>query len=135
MRHRHAYRQLSRNSSHRRALFANMAMALVENGAIRTTDAKAKELRRYAEQLVTMGKEGTLHARRRAIATLGGAGKHPGNGEVSRVQKVVTMIFDDLAPRYKDRHGGYTRIMKIGPRRGDNAPVSIIELVDRPKAE
>lgn len=133
MRHRNAYRSFSRTSSHRRALFANLAMALVEHGRIQTTDPKAKELRRFAEQLVTLGKAGTLDARRRAYATLGGAGKHKKEGnEPTRVDKVVQTLFGDLATRYKDRNGGYTRIMKVGTRRGDAAAMSLIELVDRP---
>ena len=118
MRHRKAGRKLNRTSAHRRALFANMAKALIEHEQITTTDAKARELRRYAEKLITMGKKGSLAARRNAYAKL-------------RDNDSVDRLFDVLAERYKDRHGGYTRIYKLGPRRGDCAEMSIIEFVDR----
>jgi large subunit ribosomal protein L17 len=132
MRHRNSFRKLSRTASHRKALFTNLTMALVENGRIRTTDAKAKDLRRVAERLITLGKEGTLDARRRAYAELGAPGKHRGDGERGvqpRVEQVVGALFGTLAQRFKDRPGGYTRVMKVGNRKGDNAPISIIELV------
>ncbi len=119
MRHRKSGRKLNRTPSHRRALFANMANALLEHERITTTDAKARELRRYAEKLVTLGKKGTEAARRNAYARL-------------RSKAAVEALFGPIAERYKDRHGGYTRIMKLGPRRGDNAPMAIIEFVDRP---
>ena len=131
MRHRNAFRKLSRTTEHRRALFNNLAMALIENGRIKTTDAKAKSLRSVAEKLVTLGKQGTLAARRQVYAQLGGAGKHPRNGEgPHRVQRTVETLFGDLATRFKERPGGYTRIVKIGNRHGDAAPMSIIEFVD-----
>jgi large subunit ribosomal protein L17 len=118
MRHRNRGRKLSRGASERRALWANMAIALVEHERITTTDAKAKELRRWAEKLITMGKKGTLAARRNAYA-------------VVRHEDTVSRLFGPLATRFRDRHGGYTRIIKAGRRAGDNAPLSIIELVDR----
>lgn len=118
MRHRKAGRKLNRTSAHRRALFANMAKALIEHEQITTTDAKARELRRYAEKLITMGKKGSLAARRNAYAKL-------------RDDESVRRLFDVLAERYKDRHGGYTRIYKLGPRRGDCAEMAMIEFVDR----
>jgi len=115
-------------------MFANMAMALIEQGRIKTTDAKAKELRRVAEKLVTLGKAGTLAARRRVYAQLKAPGKHPkvvtSDDGRTRAQKVVDTLFNDLAQRFKERPGGYTRIIKIGNRKGDNAPVSFIEFVD-----
>lgn len=118
MRHRKTGRKLNRTSSHRKAMFANMANSLIEHERIQTTDAKARELRRIAEKLITLGKKGTLAARRNAYARL-------------RDNDAVERLFDTLAERYKDRHGGYTRMLKLGPRRGDNAPMAIIELVDR----
>ncbi len=131
MRHRKAFRKFSRTSSHRRALFNNLAMALIENGRIKTTDAKAKSLRSVAEKLVTLGKKGTLDARRQVFAQLGGAGKHPRDGMgPHRVHRTVDALFGDLASRFKDRPGGYTRVVKIGVRHGDAAPMSIIEFVD-----
>lgn len=131
MRHRKAFRKFSRTRSHRRAMFANMAMALVENGRIRTTEPKAKELRRVAERLVTMGKKGTPAARRQVFGLLGGPGKHarPGNEE-ARQEKVVDTLFTDLAERFRDRPGGYTRVIKLNPRHGDAAPMAFIEFVD-----
>ena len=101
-------------------MFANLAAALIEHEVITTTDAKARDLRRYTEKLVTLGKKGTLAARRNAYARL-------------RNDDAVSRLFDELADRYKDRHGGYTRLMKLGPRKGDNAPMTIIEFVDRPE--
>jgi large subunit ribosomal protein L17 len=131
MRHRNAFRKLSRTASHRRALFNNLAMALIENGRIKTTDAKAKSLRSVAEKLVTLGKKGTLDAKRQVYSQLGGAGKHPRDGMgPHRVARTVDVLFGDLATRFKDRPGGYTRVVKIGNRHGDAAPMSIIEFVD-----
>jgi len=118
MRHRKAGRKLNRTSAHRRALFANLANALIEHEQITTTDAKARELRRYAEKLITMGKKGSLAARRNAHAKL-------------RDDSSIDRLFGALAERYKDRHGGYTRIYKLGPRKGDCAEMALIEFVDR----
>src|SRR5437764_486948 len=116
MRHRNAGRKLSRDGSHRAALFSNLANALIEHGRIKTTDAKAKELRRFAERLVTLGKKNTLHARRQAFAIL-------------RNEDHVGKLFGEIRERFVDRHGGYTRIMKVGWRHGDAAPMSLIEFV------
>src|SRR5262244_3326301 len=122
MRHRVAGVKLNRSPAHRRALFRNLVTALLQHEAVRTTDAKAKELRRWGDRLITLGKQGTLHARRRAAALLHG-------------RAVVKKLFDDLAPRYQARHGGYTRVVKLGVRAGDAAPVSLVELVDRAGSE
>jgi len=122
MRHRVAGVKLSRTAAHRRALFRNLVTALLEHEAIRTTDAKAKEIRRWADRMITLGKQGTLHARRRAAAVL-------------RRASVVKKLFDDLAPRYAERNGGYTRVVKLGHRLGDAAHLSVVELVDRKGAE
>ncbi len=116
MRHKVSGRKLGRSSSHRKALFRNMVTSLFEHGRIQTTDAKAKEVRRVAEKLITLGKRGDLHARRQALAYV-------------RDRGVVAKLFDELSPRYAQRPGGYTRIVKLGNRRGDGAPVSILELV------
>ena len=121
MRHRNAHRKLQRTSSHRSALFRNMAAALIKHEQITTTLPKAKELRPVVEKLVTLGKRGDLHARRQAIAQI---------RDVAMVKK----LFDVLGPRYKDRKGGYTRILKAGFRHGDNAAVGVIEFVDRDEA-
>jgi len=132
MRHRKAFRKFSRTSSHRRAMLANLTMSLVEHGRIRTTEPKAKELRRVAERLITMGKKGTDSARKRAFGMLGGPGKHhraDPEGPCRQAQ-IVDTVFDDLADRFKDRPGGYTRIIKLGRRHGDAAPMAFIELVD-----
>jgi large subunit ribosomal protein L17 len=118
MRHLNAGRKLNRSASHRRALFRNLVTALLERERIKTTDAKAKETRRLAERMITLGKEGTLAARRRALTFV-------------QSRTVVKKLFDDIAPRFKERNGGYTRIVKIGIRHGDAAPVSILELVTR----
>ena len=118
MRHLNAGRKLNRSASHRRALFRNLVTALLERERIKTTDAKAKETRRLTERMITLGKEGTLAARRRALTFV-------------QSRAVVKKLFDDIAPRFKERNGGYTRIVKIGIRHGDAAPVSIIELVTR----
>src|SRR5436309_5355099 len=118
MRHRVAGVKLSRTAAHRRALFRNLVTALLEHEAIRTTDAKAKEIRRWADRMITLGKQGTLHARRRAAAVL-------------RQASVVKKLFDDIAPRYAERNGGYTRVVKLGHRVGDAAHLSVVELVER----
>jgi large subunit ribosomal protein L17 len=115
MRHLKAGRKLNRSASHRRALFRNLVTALLERERIRTTDAKAKEVRRLTERMITLGKKGSLGARRRALAFI-------------RSRTIVKRLFDDIAPRFKDRPGGYTRTVKIGVRHGDAAPVSMIEL-------
>ncbi len=115
MRHLKAGRKLNRSASHRRALFRNMVTALLERERIRTTDAKAKEIRRLTERMITLGKNGTLAARRRALSFI-------------RSRAVVKKLFDDIAVRFKDRPGGYTRTIKIGIRHGDAAPVSVIQL-------
>ena len=118
MNHRKTGRKLGRTSSHRKALFRNMVTSLFEHEQIRTTDAKAKELRGVAERMITLGKKGTLHARRQALETI-------------RSKDVTSKVFDELAERYRERPGGYTRVIKIGQRAGDAVPMSIIELVDR----
>ncbi|HHG89160.1 MAG TPA: 50S ribosomal protein L17 [Devosia sp.] len=119
MRHRKAGRKLNRTSSHRKAMFVNMSAALIKHEQIKTTLPKAKELRPIVEKLITLGKRGDLHARRQALAKLGGD------------TKIVAKLFDVLAERYKERQGGYTRVLKAGFRYGDNAPIAIIEFVDR----
>jgi large subunit ribosomal protein L17 len=116
MRHRNAGRKLGRSSSHRKALFRNMVTSLLEHERIQTTDAKAKEVRRIAEKYITLGKRGDLHARRIALAYI-------------RKKDVVAKLFNEISPRFAQRPGGYTRIVKVGLRRGDSAPVSILELV------
>ena len=118
MRHANAHRKLNRTSEHRRAMFANMAAALIKHEQIMTTLPKAKDLRPVVEKLVTLGKRGDLHARRQAIAQM---------RDIAMVKK----LFEVIGPRYKDRHGGYTRIMKAGFRQGDNAAMAVIEFVDR----
>ena len=118
MRHRFRGRRLNRTSSHRRAMFANMAVALVKHEQIRTTLPKAKELRPVVEKLVTLGKRGDLHARRLLIAK-------------TRDETTATKLLDVLAPRYRERPGGYLRVLKAGFRYGDNAPMAIIEFVER----
>jgi len=118
MNHRKTGRKLSRTSAHRKALLRNMVTSLLEHEQIRTTDAKAKELRGVAERMITLGKRGTLHARRQALKTI-------------RSKGVTSKVFDELAERYRERPGGYTRVIKLGHRAGDAAPISIIELVDR----
>jgi large subunit ribosomal protein L17 len=118
VKHRIRTRRLARSSPHRKALMRNMVTSLFEHERIETTDAKAKELRRVADRMITLGKRGTLHARRRALRTI-------------RSRDVTAKVFDTLALRYRDRAGGYTRILKLGHRAGDAAPISIIELVDR----
>ena len=118
MRHGLAHRKLNRTSEHRKAMFANMAAALIKHEQISTTLPKAKELRSIVDKLVTLGKKGDLAARRKAIAEM-------------RDKDMVQKLFDVLAERYKDRNGGYTRVLKAGFRYGDNAPMAVIELVDR----
>jgi large subunit ribosomal protein L17 len=119
MRHRKAGRQLNRNSSHRKAMFRNMTASLIEHELIKTTLPKAKELRRVAEPLITMAKEDSVSKRRLAFARL------RDNGAVGK-------LFGELGPRYKEREGGYLRILKCGYRPGDKAPMAYVELVDRP---
>ncbi|PWG18582.1 50S ribosomal protein L17 [Salibaculum griseiflavum] len=118
MRHARGYRRLNRTHEHRKALFSNMAGSLIEHEQIKTTLPKAKELKRVMDKLITLGKRGDLHARRQAAAQL-------------KQEKDVAKLFDVLADRYKDRQGGYTRVLKAGFRYGDMAPMAIIELVDR----
>jgi large subunit ribosomal protein L17 len=118
MRHRKAGRKLNRTAEHRKALFANMAAALIKHEQIVTTLPKAKDLRRVTERLITLAKRGDLHARRLVAARL-------------RDEKMVTKLFDTIGPRYQSRPGGYTRVLKAGFRYGDSAPVAVIELVDR----
>lgn len=118
MRHRMSGRKLNRTSSHRKAMFANMAASLITHEQITTTLPKAKELKRFAEKMITLGKRGDLHARRQAFAVL-------------RDNVTVSKLFSALADRYKERKGGYTRVLKAGFRHGDTAPMAVIELVDR----
>lgn len=118
MRHLNAGRKLNRTSSHRKALFRNLVTSLLDHEQVRTTDAKAKALRPWAEKMISLGKRGTLHARRQALAFI-------------RSETVVKKLFDEVAPRFRERPGGYTRIVKLGVRRGDAATMSLIELVDR----
>ena len=120
MRHRKSGRQLNRNSSHRSAMFRNMAVSLLNHEVIKTTLPKAKELRRVAEPLITMAKDDTVHKRRVAFSRL-------------RDRATVSKLFNELGPRYKDRPGGYLRILKMGYRDGDQAPMAYVELVDRPE--
>jgi large subunit ribosomal protein L17 len=118
MRHARGYRRLNRTHEHRKALFANMAGSLIEHEQIKTTLPKAKELKRVIDKLITLGKKGDLHARRIAASQL-------------KEDKDVAKLFEVLGPRYKDRNGGYSRVLKAGFRYGDMAPMAIIELVDR----
>lgn len=118
MRHRVSGRKLNRKSQHRKAMFANMAAALLRHEQIKTTLPKAKELRRIVDKMITLGKRGTLHTRRQAASFL-------------QDDEVVAKLFDGLAERYKERPGGYTRVLHAGNRFGDNAPMAVIELVDR----
>ena len=119
MRHLKKGRSLHRKSSHRKALLCNLAVSILTNGRVQTTEAKAKEVRGLVDRIITWGKRGDLHARRLAARQV-------------RSRTIVKKIFDELAPRYRDRPGGYTRIMKMGFRHGDNAPVVLMELVDHP---
>ena len=118
MRHKLGHRKLNRTSSHRKAMFANMSSALIKHEQIRTTLAKAKELRPIVEKLITLGKKGSLHARRNAISRLA-------------PDAYIDKLFGEVAKRYENRNGGYTRIIKDGNRYGDSAPMAYIELVDR----
>jgi large subunit ribosomal protein L17 len=117
VRHHRAGKKLGRDASHRKALYSNLAGALIEHGRIKTTVAKAKAVRPIAEQMITLGRRGDLHARRQAMAYL-------------RSQQVVHTLFAEVAPRFKDRPGGYSRIIRIGPRPGDAAEMAYLELVD-----
>ena len=118
MRHGVAHRKLNRTASHRRAMFANMAASLIEHEQIVTTLPKAKELKPIMDKLITLAKRGDLHARRQAISKI-------------RDKDQVSKLFETLGPRYAERNGGYTRVLKAGFRHGDNAPMAVIELVDR----
>ena len=122
MRHRKSGRQLNRNSSHRKAMFRNMAASLMRHELIKTTLPKAKELRRVAEPLITLGKSDSVANRRLAFSRL-------------RDRDIVTKLFNELGPRYETRPGGYLRIMKCGLRAGDKAPMAYVELVDRPEID
>jgi large subunit ribosomal protein L17 len=117
VRHHRSGKKLGRDSAHRKALYANLACALIEHGRIRTTEAKAKAVKPFAEQMITLGKRGDLAARRQAIAEL-------------RSKDAVHTLFTDVAPRFADRPGGYSRIVKLGPRPGDAADMVYLELVD-----
>jgi len=120
MRHRHGLRKLNKTSSHRLAMLRNMTVSLLKHEAIKTTLPKAKELRKVAEPIITLGKEPTLANKRLAFDRL-------------RDRDIVVKLFDELGPRYKARNGGYLRILKMGFRQGDNAPMAYVELVDRPE--
>ena len=122
MRHRHGLRKLNRTSSHRQAMFRNMANALLKHEVIKTTLPKAKELRKVVEPLITMGKQPTLANKRLAFSRL-------------RDRDIVVKLFDEVGPRYSARPGGYMRVLKFGFRKGDNAPMALVELVDRPVVE
>jgi large subunit ribosomal protein L17 len=117
MRHNRAGKKLGRDSAHRKALYANLAGALIQHGRVQTTVTKAKAVKPFAEQMISLGKRGDLHARRHALSEL-------------RSRDVVEKLFDDVAPRFADRPGGYARIVKIGPRLGDSAEMAYLELVD-----
>jgi large subunit ribosomal protein L17 len=119
MRHGHVARKLNKRAEHRTAMFRNMAASLIKHEQILTTLPKAKELRPYVEQLITLGKRGSLHARRQVISHVGGDAK------------IAAKVIDTLAPRYGSRHGGYTRVLKAGFRYSDQAPMAVIEFVDR----
>jgi large subunit ribosomal protein L17 len=120
MRHRHGLRKLNRTSSHRLAMFRSMTNSLLRHEVIKTTLPKAKELRRVAEPIITLGKTSSLSNRRLAFARL-------------RDREIVVKLFDELGPRYAKRNGGYLRILKFGYRQGDNAPMALVELMDRPE--
>jgi len=117
LRHQRSGKKLGRDSAHRKALYANLTASLIEHGRIRTTETKAKAVRPIAEKMITLGREGSIHSRRQALAFL-------------RTQEVVHQLFSEVAPRFKDRPGGYTRVVKLGPRQGDSAPMAYLELVD-----
>jgi large subunit ribosomal protein L17 len=129
MRHRRTGRKLGRDSAHRKALYANLCGALIEHGRIRTTEAKAKEVRPLAEQLITLGKRGDLAARRQALRVLGTSATQA-ERRAGWSPDPVHKLFEEIAPRFADRQGGYTRIVKLGPRPGDAAPLVYLELVD-----
>jgi large subunit ribosomal protein L17 len=136
MRHCISGKQLSRNTAHRRSLRRNMAASLIEHGAIRTTEAKAKELRRFVERLVTIARRDTLHARRRVIALLRDRDIVDAEGELAE-KSVIQKLFDEVAPRYRSRPGGYTRIIRLSERRiGDGGVQVLVQLVEetKPKA-
>ncbi len=122
MRHRHGLRKLNRTSSHRLAMLRNMTVSLLKHEAIRTTLPKAKELRRVAEPIITLGKNPTLANKRAAFNRL-------------RDRDMVVKLFAEIGPRYQSRPGGYTRVLKFGFRQGDNAPMALVELVDRPEPD
>ena len=122
MRHRKRHGKLGRTSAHRKALFRNMVTSLLDQERIETTDAKAKELRRLADRMITLGKRGGLHARRQALSVI-------------RSREITAKVFDELADRFRERPGGYTRVLKARRRSGDAAPISIIELVESAPAE
>lgn len=122
MRHRHGLRKLNRTSSHRQAMFRNMANSLLRHEVIKTTLPKAKELRRVVEPMITLGKKPSLANRRLAFDRL-------------RDRDIVVKLFDELGPRYAKRNGGYLRILKFGFRNGDNAPMALVELMDRPEGQ
>ena len=111
-----SYRKLGRDSAHRKAMLRNLVTDLLREGRITTTETRAKEAGRMAEKMITLGKKGSLHARRQVLAYV-------------YDEDVVTKLFDEIAPKYEERHGGYTRILKLGPRRGDNAEEVFLELV------
>jgi large subunit ribosomal protein L17 len=117
VRHQRAGRKLGRDSAHRRALYANLAVALIEHGRIKTTEAKAKEVRPFVEHMITLGRRGDLAAHRHAVRVL-------------RSKSAAHTLFSEVAPRFADRPGGYTRVVKLGPRQGDAAPMAYLELVD-----
>ncbi|MCD6168951.1 MAG: 50S ribosomal protein L17 [Candidatus Latescibacteria bacterium 4484_181] len=121
MRHLKKGRKLGRTSSHRKAMLRNLVTSLIEYEAVKTTDAKAKEMRALAEKMITLAKRGDLHARRQVL-------------EVLRGKKATAKLFDTIAPRFAEREGGYTRIIKIGQRKGDGAPISLIELIGRQRS-
>ncbi|HID94522.1 MAG TPA: 50S ribosomal protein L17 [Candidatus Latescibacteria bacterium] len=120
MRHRKKGRKLGRTTSHRKAMLRNMVTSLIENEAITTTDAKAKELKPLAEKMISLARKGDLHSRRQALAVIRG-------------KKTVSKLFNSIAPRYAGREGGYVRIYKLGERKGDGAPISLVELIGREK--
>jgi large subunit ribosomal protein L17 len=121
VRHHRAGKKLGRDSAHRKSLYANLACSLIEHGRIKTTEAKAKAVKPFAEQMVTLGRRGDLHARRQALAEL-------------RSQEVVHKLFSDVGPRFAERPGGYTRVVKLGPRQGDSAAMVYLEFVDHDPA-
>jgi large subunit ribosomal protein L17 len=117
MRHHRSGRKLGRDAAHRKALYANLASALIEHGRIKTTEAKAKEVRPIVEEMITLGKRGDVAAHRQAVRFL-------------RSKEITHILFSEVAPRFAERSGGYTRIVKLGPRQGDAAPMAYLELVD-----